>query len=422
MSEWDGYASLINAPASAGGAWDGVASPLNADQPPGEAAPQASQSQTLPGEDAFRQIGLTGRYLAGGIPLGIAGIGDLANTAINKVAGTNLGMPSDYVNTALDKVYPKPQGTLENAVGAVSNGAVGLMGGGENTVNAGRQAAQNLGDFFASSADAPATSAEAKLIASGYYKQANDIGGKLTPGFTNRFISQAQSIAPQTEEGKLFAGETPISKIVGNASQLADKPISLAGAQEIDEHLGQLIDSEYTIKGLTKTGKQLLDLQSTLRNMIQDAGPEDTVGGSEGFDAIANGRKAWSQAAKMQDIERIMTRAEQSDNPATAIKSGVRTLLSNKAGSRGYTPDEIAALKDAGRRGALGSVLHVFGSRLIPIGAGLVGESVGGPIAAAGGAAVGQAGSSMMRAGATALQTNRLQNLLNLLGQNVPRQ
>ena len=62
---------------------------------------------------------------------------------------------------------------------------------------------------------------------------------------------------------------------------------------------------------------------------------------------------------KMNDLERIVARAEQTDNPATGIKSGIRVLMSNATQSRGYSPDELKALKQASERGILGSTFHV---------------------------------------------------------------
>lgn len=266
----------------------------------------------------------------------------------------------------------------------------------------------------------PKTAAEAKTIAAHYYQKADDVGGQLTPEVTNKFLDKAQSIGPQTPEGQLIRGESPITQLTQRIEGMRDQPISLRAAQEIDEGLGDIVDKEYGLKGLSKDGRNVLDLQSAFRSMIQNAGPEDTVGGTEGFAALKDGRAAWSQAAKMGDLERIQTRAQLSDNPATAIKSGIRTLLSNPQRARGYTPEEVSALKSAANRGILGGTLHVFGYRMIPAvagAAGFVGGGVPGAVATAMGA---QVGSSLMRRAAAALQTNRLDNALGTLGARVP--
>ena len=47
--------------------------------------------------------------------------------------------------------------------------------------------------------------------------------------------------------------------------------------------------------------------------------------------------------------------------------------MGNAKKSRGYTDEELAALRDAADRGALGNTLHIFGSRLVPYAAGVFG-------------------------------------------------
>jgi hypothetical protein len=124
----------------------------------------------------------------------------------------------------------------------------------------------------------------------------------------------------------------------------------------------------------------------------------------------------------MQDIEKIQTRAALSDNPATTIKSGVRTLLSNPSRIRGYSDDEVAALQDAADRGIVGSTLHVMGSRLWPMVGSALGEGIGGIPGAAVGGGIAHAGSTIARNAAGSLQANRLANVLKTMGSNVPDQ
>lgn len=383
------------------------------------------------GEQLARQLGLTGRYMIEGAGSLATGVGDLANTGINKLseglnkyAGTNipsLGMPSEDLSNALTKVgYPSPESGIEKGVATASKLAAGLMPMGESLVSTGKQAIDNIGEIM-NKPNFPTTSDAAKKVASQFYTEATNTGGVLKPEITNEFINKIEKLAPQTIQGKAFAGETQLTKLVERAQALRGQPLSLPAIQEIDEHLGNLIDDQYTIKGLSKEGKQFLDLQKTLRNTVHDAGPIDIVGGTGGFDALRDGRKAWSQASKMQDIERIQLRASQSDNPATTIKAGVRTLLSNASKTRGWTDQEIAALKAAGDRGALGGTLHVFGSRLMPFAGTMIGESVGGLPGAAIGAALGHGGSTVLRNAASSLQGKRLSNVLKTMGKGVPK-
>jgi len=268
---------------------------------------------------------------------------------------------------------------------------------------------------------APKTMADAKTIASQYYRVADEAGGAQLPeGLANDLITAVKKIAPQTEEGRIVLGDTEITKLASRIEDLRDKPVTLAGAQEIDEGLGKLIEKEVRPTGqMTAEGRAILDLQTTFRDMVGTAPLTGQT--AQAVEALTAGRAAWSQARKMGDIEQIRARAELTDNPATSFKSGIRVLLSNPRRIRGYSAEEVAALRQAAARGTIGNLLHVFGSRLIPMGAGIVVGSSGGPVAGAFTAVATHAGTSAMRDLATYIQGNRLQNALDVIGGNVPR-
>jgi len=264
--------------------------------------------------------------------------------------------------------------------------------------------------------DFDGASKASKQVASNLYQKADDVGGVLTPDFANQMIDEAEKMMPSKEE-QIVTGDSSVANMIERMQQLRDQPLTLQGVQGIDEGLSNLISKEFGPVGLSKEGTKILNFQTTLRDMVNGAGPEDIQGGTEGFDALAQARAAWSQAMKVGDLARIKERADLTDNPATGIKSGIRVLLSNPSRARGYTDIEKDALRQAADRGALGGALHVFGNRLIPWAAGLAGEAAGGPVgmvAAAGAAHVATAG--MRRAG-TAIQTRRLGNALSVLGQ-----
>ena len=265
----------------------------------------------------------------------------------------------------------------------------------------------------------PRTAAEAKQVASQYYTAADKAGGTLTPQFTNRFIDSVADAAPQTEAGAAVAGVNPITALVDRLQTLRDKPMTLAAAQEVDEGLGNLIDGEYGIKGLSKDGYKLQDIQHSLRDQIANAGEGDTTGGTAGFAALGPARKAWSQAMKMGDLERIQVRAALTDNEATSVKTQVRNIISNPVKARGYTPAELSALKTAANRGAVGSVMHVFGSRLVPLAVGAAGLEHGFMGAVLGGG-LSHVGTGFARDLAGHIQQSRLNRAIGVVGRGVP--
>ena len=249
---------------------------------------------------------------------------------------------------------------------------------------------------------------ELKTQAQKLYSTADELGGRLSPHFTNDFLTEINSLTPQTEVGKLVGGDSAFSKVVDTLSSIKDKPLDLKSAEELDNFLSQQVD-EFVVNGkLNQQGKKLFDIQSTLRNMIDNAGEEMFEGGSEGFDAVKQGRALWSQSRKAGDIERIIQRAELSDNTASALKSGFRTLASNPSRLRGYKPDEIQAIKEAAESGVISDSIRTLGSRLIPIGSVLTGGNPGVTAAAL-------AGTTAARSATGRIQTNKANKISEII-------
>lgn len=209
-------------------------------------------------------------------------------------------------------------------------------------------------------------SGDVRKLASQAYQLAEDKGGTLASSFTDNFVSEVDKVMPQTKAGKMLSGKSALSSVVEDIKSLKGSNISLKEAQEIDEFLSDTIDNFMDAGRITKQGKKLLDIQTSFRRMIDAAPESQVVGGKEGFEALKEGRRLWSASAKMRDIEKIISRAEMTDNPATAIKSGFRTLYNNEARMRGFTDKERELIKKAANTGSI-EALRGLGSRLIGI-------------------------------------------------------
>ena len=262
----------------------------------------------------------------------------------------------------------------------------------------------------------PTTSDGARAIAKAYYdrfdKAAQD-GGSLNPQATDRFIASVEAAAPPPGIGQAVAGKNAITDLVERLQDYKGQPMSLQDAHVVDQQLGNLISAEYGKTGVSSIGRQLQDIQQQFRDQLSNPAPGDVVSGQAGLDALAPARKAYSQAMKLDTIERIQERADMTDNPTTSFRTQIRTLLTNDRLSRGFSDEEKAALQDAANRGVAGSALHLMGSRLIPI----ITGSAGGGIT---GAALGYGLNEAARAGANALAARRLQNAYTILGKSVP--
>lgn len=249
-----------------------------------------------------------------------------------------------------------------------------------------------------------------KKAANAAYTRAKEMGGTLKPTFTDDFVNKSKgSLLSGDEVVDAMKANKPLAEAVKDLELLKGQPMTLERAQAVDETLSNMIDSTVQANGsVNKVGKKLLDVQNTLRSMMDDVSDDMISGGIEGIKALKEGRDLWSRQARLSDIRRIITRADMTDNPATAIKTGFRTLYSNPKRMRGFTEAEKKAIEKAARSGVAGDILRTFGSRLIPIGTTLTGGGLGGTAAA-------QAGTMASRNAATALQVKRAEKVADMI-------
>ncbi|EGP07328.1 hypothetical protein CSIRO_3060 [Bradyrhizobiaceae bacterium SG-6C] len=338
---------------------------------------------------------------AAGIPVAPAA-SSLARIAQGASLGAGLGAASGA--GAADG------GPGERFVGAVKGGTVGGLAGAAGagiSEGVSKIATRVFGEKVAKK-----TADTIRAEASQLYDSAEKAGGVLKPNVTDKFIDEATKVMPQTPAGKMLAGDSPVTKIVDNLQNLRGKNLTLQEAQEVDEFLGDAIDSFTELGRVNKEGKKLLDIQSAFRDTIENASASDVVGGKAGFDALSAARSLWSRAAKLRDIEKIITRAELSDNPASAIKSGFKAMATNPARMRGFSDEEAALVKRAAESGQVTDALRAFGSKLIPIITAASGGGVGATAAAT-------AGSMASKGAATSFQLSRAMQLADKVAGNV---
>lgn len=232
-----------------------------------------------------------------------------------------------------------------------------------------------------------------KAKASDLYKEAEQLGGILSPQFTDDFLAKAQNLSKQTVAGKLTVGQDELASLLNRWESLRGQPISLQAAKEIDEGLSEIADKYFKDGKITAEGRKIIEVQSAFRDSIQNAVPSQVIGGKDGFLALRQARKAWQQAMKINDIERILARAEFADQPANAIKNGFRTLLNNPKRLRGYSNEEIKLIRNAAKSNITLDELRSVGSRLFGIvayGSGNIPMAVGANLAGRAARSVGE--------------------------------
>lgn len=226
-------------------------------------------------------------------------------------------------------------------------------------------------------------SEQLRQIGGDAFKKADDMGGVMKPDLVENFIQKLSTKTPQTEIGKAIEGESAFSGMLERLQPLRGKPLTLQAAQEADSLLGDAAYKTLDKFGkVTNEGRLYLDAQNTLRNMIENATPDQLVN-KEAFDTVKEARKFWSASLRMRDIERIIDNSQYFEQPSTAIRTGFRQMLKNKDRIKGFSKDEVKALKQAATTGVVTDLFRLGGSGLGPIISGSVGAGVAGPLGAA---------------------------------------
>lgn len=234
----------------------------------------------------------------------------------------------------------------------------------------------------------------------------------MPPEFINALSDDLNTAGPKGPLETAIAGETPIGRMADEVQKLRDTPTTLEDAQRTYSRLGDAATEEFKKNGNSENYRQLMEIQANMRDRIS---PPDLAGD----DPWTNARRAWAQAMKMDDVERMKARADGTQNPTSSYKTAVNNYINGKA-SRGWSGEEKAALVDSADRGAVGGLMHVLGSRLLPHVGGAVGAGVGGfPGFIAGEIATHVAGGGARQL-ANYLQQQRVNQLMNVLGSRVP--
>jgi hypothetical protein len=336
------------------------------------------------------EAGRYARAMGAGAATGVIGGGAGVLSGLVGGAGSEAG--GDIAATTLGEDYR----TLGQATGGVL--------GGLSTYRYG--AAPTARGLAKPSVNVP-TADDIRSLANQKYQQAAEAGGVFSPNLSNKFLAEAsKGFEAPSPLAAQAAKPSEALKYIEDFRVFADKPMTLADAQYLDEYLGDAIDSfvDPLTGKVSKQGQKLVGVQDTLRRTILDAPESEIVGGRAGVDALAEGRQLWQRQAKLRDIEKIIARAELTQNPAQSLKTGFRNLLTNPNRIRGFSADEKELVRKAAESGRVGDLMQTMGSRLIPVISAATGGGVQGVLGAAAATGLSRSGAS----GAQMARANRL--------------
>lgn len=263
------------------------------------------------------------------------------------------------------------------------------------------------------------TSAEVRALSSKTFAAADAAGGSLKPNVTNGWIDTSQQLLPQTPAAQIiFGSQTPAEQLISRLQGMRDRPMSLAETQELDSRLGDLAHDNLdpNTGKPTAEGYKYQQVQQNLRDAWGNATEADTIGGKEGFDLAKDARGLWATSAKMNDIERIIARANLMPNPSTSAMTGFRNLSLNPSRMAAYYPHEIGAINDAATVGTGTKMVRAAGNHIVApmVGAG-IGGMLGGEAGAMVGTGVGASVAEAAKALAGKMQLAKGKNVLDML-------
>ncbi len=266
------------------------------------------------------------------------------------------------------------------------------------------------------SAPPPLSSAQRKIYSGALYDEADALGGVLKPEARQQFRNEIAKYADIGGE-RLTSGKSVFEDMLETTEKFKDKPLTLKGFETIDKKLTNLIHKERSVAGISNEGRELMELQDNLRDMVDNPNPDMVIGGTEGFGALRNATKEYKITKQQEELENIIEYANKTDNPATSLKAQMRVLSRNKKRMAGYDNETRALINKAATDNKFADFLRTTaGSRLIGgmvggmVGAGS-GAAVGGGIGALPGAIGGALTGAAARSGAKAIKTGQIKKI-----------
>lgn len=394
-----------------------------------DAGPAPQPKERTFGQDLLRQAGLATRYTLQGMATLPAMVGDAANSTVNlgikgvnEVAGTQipyLQKPTEIL--AEPGPFPSPETATERIIAEPSKFVASLPsfgGAGKTIAKYGGDAAARLATLADNmgtqgvgavagglglgvskelAPDSPLTQIAATLGAgmggSMAAAKISEIGQRSAIPTTEAIKGLANQAYKASEEaGAIIKPEAVQRLVTGVTDDLAEQawiPLNAPKVGAVVEEMKRVAQGNVTLKGLDALRQAARDVAnsmdpaearlgsrmiSQIDEMVQNLKPADILQGSkvEGLNALLKGRTLWAAARKSELIDDMITKA--TDRAATsgtggnvenAIRQNLRKIIDSKRLSRGFTKDELAAIRHVVRGSWTQNALRQIG-RLSP--------------------------------------------------------
>lgn len=205
--------------------------------------------------------------------------------------------------------------------------------------------------------------------ASDLYKKSRDFGAVINQDKVQNIVMNMREA--MDESGITDKDFHPQSVAAMNKLKLAADKGDL-GLDTLDKYRQLLnnVVSDNTINGkMNSDAYKAKSAISALDDSINGLTDKDVISGDpSAVDALNAGRATWSQYSKFDRVKRII---DQSGGDPNKLKSGFQRFVNNAQNLRGFTPDEISALKDAAASTTGEKILKTLGKFGLDLGSSL---------------------------------------------------
>jgi hypothetical protein len=272
-------------------------------------------------------------------------------------------------------------------------------------------------------------SAEIKQQASNLYKQIDDAGVVIKASPFDEFVNSVKiNIGSKVREAR----NPKIVDVFKELDEARDSPITLQKMQDLRESISKLKMSKEPSDSMF-AGKIVEQLDDFVEKLDATKLVVPTKGDLEAIKLVPQARNLWKQSRKSEMLDDIFEKAQiKIGDPyddvafATKLRAEFKNLATDKNRLRGFTEEEVTAIKNAAKGGRIENALRAFGRPLqgeilqgknvaalsLPA---LIGLKIGGPAGAIIGANVVPASKAVSRRVAGSLGKQNLQNVMDLV-------
>lgn len=204
------------------------------------------------------------------------------------------------------------------------------------------------------------------------YKLASKKGGRLKAGPTQKLLQQIEeTTAPQSNVELTLRGQNKIAASLDTLKkQLADGA-DFEDLRSLEVTLGEMAnDNVVAATGkLNAAGNTLKNAQQAVKKFIDKVSDDDVIGGKAAFALKRKADQKWKQSLKLNEVEKVVTRAQLQEQPSTGLRSGLRTFLANPKRTRSFSKEELKLMRKAAELDPITGALRMAGSRLAPLAA-----------------------------------------------------